>query len=121
MGYSVFRIDDVANRRGEDFLNRIVSAFSCVKNREVDEFLAYLVAQIGKNATLSKRDSIGGVQLLELAKNEIRAAQERVGGQMVFLEMEHGNAFLESFYHVEFVLILAFCAAIGYAAREAGF
>ena len=39
MGYSVFRIDDVANRRGEDFLNRIVSAFSCVKNREVDEFL----------------------------------------------------------------------------------
>ena len=167
MGYSVFRIDDVANRRGEDFLNRIVSAFSCVKNKEVDEFLfrnaldfsrrkmsithlvfsdetglfvgyftlthkpltipaaglsttslkrirrfskpdsggetytlsAYLVAQIGKNATLSKRERIGGVQLLELAKNEIRAAQERVGGQMVFLEMEHGNAFLESFYH----------------------
>ena len=59
---------------------------------------AYLVAQIGKNATLSKRERIGGVQLLELAKNEIRAAQERVGGQMVFLEMEHGNAFLESFY-----------------------
>jgi len=174
MGYSVFRIDDVANRRGEDFLNRIFSGFSCEKNAEVDNFLfrnaldfsrrkmsithlvfsdetglfvgyftlahkpltvpaaglsatfikrisrfskpdndgetytlsAYLVAQVGKNAKLSEKECIGGAQLLELAKNEIRAAQERVGGQMVFLEMEHGNMFLESFYRENgFVLL----------------
>ncbi len=36
--------------------------------------------------------------MLELAKDAIRVAQERIGGQVVFLEMEHGNAKLAKFY-----------------------
>ena len=59
---------------------------------------AFLVAQIGKNRNAENGRLISGAKLLELAKDSIRAAQARVGGQVVFLEMEHGNAKLARFY-----------------------
>lgn len=59
---------------------------------------AFLVAQIGKNRNVENGRLISGAKLLELAKDSIRAAQARVGGQVVFLEMEQGNAKLAGFY-----------------------
>lgn len=59
---------------------------------------AFLIAQIGKNRNVEQGRLISGTKLLELAKDAIRVAQERIGGQVVFLEMEHGNAKLAKFY-----------------------
>ena len=59
---------------------------------------AFLVAQIGKNRNVENGRLVSGAKLLELAKDSIRVAQARVGGQVVFLEMEQGNAKLAKFY-----------------------
>lgn len=59
---------------------------------------AFLVAQIGKNRNVENGRLISGAKLLGLAKDSIRVAQERVGGQVVFLEMEQGNVKLAKFY-----------------------
>ena len=58
---------------------------------------AYLIAQFGKNYQAGDA-SISGAELLPFAMNHIRRAQEEVGGQIVFLEMEHGNHKLATFY-----------------------
>lgn len=58
---------------------------------------AYLIAQFGKNYQAGN-GSISGAELLSFAMNHIRRAQEEVGGQIVFLEMEHGNSKLAAFY-----------------------
>lgn len=59
---------------------------------------AYLIAQIGKNYNAADGKLISGAQLLELAKDELRTAKKQVGGQVVFIEKEQGNAKLDAFY-----------------------
>ena len=59
---------------------------------------AFLIAQIGKNYLAEDGNLISGVALLELAKEELLAAKRKIGGQVVFLEMEHGNDKLSKFY-----------------------
>ena len=78
---------------------------------EVYNVAAYLIAQIGRNRNEEQEATISGRALMELAKSEIRVAQGRVGGQVVFLEKEQGNAFLEKFY--------ASCGFRTFGSREA--
>lgn len=59
---------------------------------------AFLVAQIGKNYLAAGGRLISGAALLELAKAELLAAKRKIGGQVVFLEMERGNDKLAKFY-----------------------
>lgn len=59
---------------------------------------AFLIAQIGKNYLAGDGKLISGAALLELAKGELLAAKRKIGGQVVFLEMEQGNAKLAKFY-----------------------
>ena len=85
------------------------SALSSTQRKRVERFskldpqsssytvAAYLIAQFGKNFQAGNA-AISGVELLSFAMNHIRRAQEEVGGQIVFLEMEHGNRKLASFY-----------------------
>ena len=58
---------------------------------------AYLIAQFGKNFKIGG-DVISGAELLSFVLNHIRRAQDEVGGQIVFLEMEQGNIKLGEFY-----------------------
>ena len=58
---------------------------------------AYLIAQFGKNFNAGNK-AIRGDALLSCAMNHIRRAQDEIGGQVVFLEMEHGNHKLAKFY-----------------------
>ena len=59
---------------------------------------AFLIAQIGKNYLAQNGDLISGVALLDLAKDELLVAKQKIGGQIVFVEMEHGNEQLAKFY-----------------------
>ena len=59
---------------------------------------AFLIAQIGKNYLADHGKLISGVELLDLAKGELLVAKRKIGGQVVFVEMEHGNAKLAKFY-----------------------
>ncbi len=59
---------------------------------------AFLIAQIGKNYLVQDGNLLSGVELLDLAKYELLAAKQKIGGQIVFVEMEHGNDFLAKFY-----------------------
>lgn len=58
---------------------------------------AYLIAQFGRNFQAGDA-AISGVELLSFAMNHIRRVQDEVGGQIAFLEMEHGNSKLAAFY-----------------------
>ena len=85
------------------------SALSSTQRKRIERFskldpltdsytvAAYLIAQFGKNFN-TDGNVISGAELLAFAINHIRRAQDEVGGQIVFLEMEHGNSKLESFY-----------------------
>ena len=59
---------------------------------------AYLIAQLGKNYNAADGKLISGGQVLDLAKDELRVAKKQVGGQVVFIEKEQGNANLDAFY-----------------------
>ena len=59
---------------------------------------AFLIAQIGKNYLAQNGELISGVALLDLAKDELLVAKQKIGGQIVFVEMEHGNEQLAKFY-----------------------
>ena len=59
---------------------------------------AFLIAQIGKNYLANGGRSISGSDLIDLAKEELLVAKAKVGGQVVFVEMEHGNDKLAKFY-----------------------
>ena len=59
---------------------------------------AYLIAQLGKNYNAADGKLITGGQVLDLAKDELRVAKKQVGGQVVFIEKEQGNASLDVFY-----------------------
>lgn len=60
---------------------------------------AFLIAQIGKNYLVEDGNMISGAELLGLAKKELLSAKQKIGGQVVFVEMEHGNEHLAKFYH----------------------
>lgn len=59
---------------------------------------AYLIAQIGKNYNAADGAIITGGQILDLAKDELRVAKKQVGGQVIFIKKEQGNAKLDAFY-----------------------
>ena len=59
---------------------------------------AFLIAQIGKNYLARNGDLISGEELLALARNRLLTAKEQIGGQIVFVEMEHGNDKFAKFY-----------------------
>jgi hypothetical protein len=85
------------------------SALSSTQRKRIERFskldagsdvytvAAYLIAQFGKNYAAGQ-NAIAGKELLALAMNHVRRAQDEVGGQVVFLEMEHGNTKLGAFY-----------------------
>ena len=58
---------------------------------------AYLIAQLGKNYSLSKEKQISGTILLEFALKTISALKYSIGGIIEFLECED-NDFLLNFY-----------------------
>lgn len=58
---------------------------------------AYLIAQLGKNYSLSKEKQISGDILLGFTLDTISALKYSVGGVMEFLECED-NDFLLNFY-----------------------
>lgn len=58
---------------------------------------AYLIAQLGKNFTNDANDKITGQQLLEIAIDEVKESQFKIGGIVVFLEAEN-NPKLRQFY-----------------------
>lgn len=58
---------------------------------------AYLIAQLGKNFTNDANDKITGQQLLEIAIDEVKESQFKIGGIAVFLEAEN-NPKLRQFY-----------------------
>lgn len=68
-------------------------------NEETNSFTAaaYLLAQLGKNCALDKREQISGELLLEAALAKILETQYIVGGVVEFLECED-NDFLLDFY-----------------------
>ena len=59
---------------------------------------AFLIAQIGKNYLAKNGNLVSGGELLALARNRLLAAKGQIGGQIVFVEMEHGNSKLAKFY-----------------------
>ena len=59
---------------------------------------AFLIAQIGKNYMVDGGKLISGSDLIDLAKEELLVAKAKIGGQVVFVEMEHGNSKLAKFY-----------------------
>lgn len=86
------------------------AALSGVQRKRVERFArlnaengaytvsAFLIAQIGKNYLARNGELITGEELLALARNRLLAAKAQIGGQVVFVEMEHGNAKLAKFY-----------------------
>ena len=108
MGLFVRNLVDVLKTEGEAFVANVINSFSCRYNHDVDRYLkedailfnvsAYLIAQLGKNYNAADGKLITGGQILDLAKDELRVAKRQVGGQVVFIEKEQGNASLDAFY-----------------------
>ena len=78
---------------------RLISRFA-ERNDETGSFTAglYLIAQIGKNYALPEECRISGGDLMSLALDKLRAAQDLVGGKMVMVEREADREKLLSFY-----------------------
>ena len=78
---------------------RLISRFA-ERNEETGSFTAalYLIAQIGKNYALPEDRRISGGDLMSLALDKLRAAQDLVGGKMVMIEREADREKLLSFY-----------------------
>ena len=78
---------------------RMISRFA-ERNDETGSFTAglYLIAQIGKNYALPEECRISGGDLMSLALDKLRAAQDLVGGKMVMVEREADREKLLSFY-----------------------
>ena len=78
---------------------RLISRFA-ERNEETGPFTAalYLIAQIGKNYALPEDRRISGGDLMSLALDKLRAAQDLVGGKMVMVEREADREKLLSFY-----------------------
>ena len=78
---------------------RLISRFA-ERNDETQTFTAsvYLIAQIGKNYAVEANRRISGKDLLDLAFDKLRAAQDLVGGKMVMVEREADREKLHDFY-----------------------
>ena len=78
---------------------RLISRFA-ERNDETRTFTAsvYLIAQIGKNYAVEANRRISGKDLLDLAFDKLRAAQDLVGGKMVMVEREADREKLHDFY-----------------------
>ena len=163
----VFQIGELLQTKGESYVRSRIAQFSCLHNKDVDDFLrddsieftnrmtsmthvvidaetqewlayftlahkpisieaailsgtqrrrmerfcrslsdkgefvvsAYLIAQLGKNGNVRECKPLKGDEIIEIALNQLREIQFKIGGQVVFLEMEKGNAKLTEFYH----------------------
>lgn len=78
---------------------RLISRFA-ERDEETGSYTValYLIAQIGKNYSLPKERRISGGDLMNLALDKLRLAQDLVGGKMVMVEREDNRKKLRSFY-----------------------
>ena len=58
----------------------------------------YLIAQIGKNFSVSEETQIQGAELLELALSRLRVTKKAIGGKLVMVERESDQPKLFDFY-----------------------
>lgn len=81
--------------------NRRLIARFAEENTEVGDYTAsvYLIAQIGKNYAIEEPLQISGADLLNMALDKLRAAQDLVGGKLVLVEREADRAKLLEFYN----------------------
>ena len=80
--------------------NRRLIARFAEENTEAGDYTAsvYLIAQIGKNYAINEPLQISGGDLLDMALDKLRAAQDLVGGKLVLVEREADRAKLLEFY-----------------------
>ena len=78
---------------------RLISRFSEV-NEETGNYTAsvFLLAQIGKNYAIQRQYQVSGRDLLEVALDKLRAAQDLIGGKLVLIERESERMKLHDFY-----------------------
>ena len=78
---------------------RLIARFS-EENTETGDYTAsvYLIAQIGKNYSIQEKLQISGKDLLNLALDKLRAAQDLIGGKLVLVEREADREKLLKFY-----------------------
>ena len=81
--------------------NRRLIARFAEENAEAGDYTAsvYLIAQIGKNYAIEEPLQISGGDLLNMALDKLRAAQDLVGGKLVLAEREADRAKLLEFYN----------------------
>lgn len=79
---------------------RLIERFA-EENTEAGDYTAsvYLIAQIGKNYAIEEPLQISGGDLLNMALDKLRAAQDLVGGKLVLVEREADRARLLEFYN----------------------
>ena len=79
---------------------RLIARFS-EESAETGDYTAsvYLIAQIGKNYAINEKLQISGGDLLDMALDKLRAAQDLVGGKLVLIEREADRAKLLKFYN----------------------
>ena len=78
---------------------RLISRFSEV-DEETGNYTAsvFLLAQIGKNYAIQRQYQVSGRDLLEVALDKLRAAQDLIGGKLVLIERETERMKLHDFY-----------------------
>ena len=78
---------------------RLIARFS-EENAETGDYTAsvYLIAQIGKNYSIQEELQMSGNDLLNLALDKLRAAQDLIGGKLVLVEREADREKLLKFY-----------------------
>ena len=81
--------------------NRRLIARFAEENTEAGDYTAsvYLIAQIGKNYAIEEPLQLSGGDLLNMALDKLRAAQDLVGGKLVLVEREADRAKLLEFYN----------------------
>lgn len=81
--------------------NRRLIARFAEENTEAGDYTVsvYLIAQIGKNYAIEEPLQISGGDLLNMALDKLRAAQDLVGGKLVLVEREADRAKLLEFYN----------------------
>ena len=81
--------------------NRRLIARFAEENTEAGDYTAsvYLIAQIGKNYAIEEPLQISVGDLLNMALDKLRAAQDLVGGKLVLVEREADRTKLLEFYN----------------------
>ena len=81
--------------------NRRLIARFAEENTEAGDYTVsvYLIAQIGKNYAIEEPLQISGGDLLNMALDKLRVAQDLVGGKLVLVEREADRAKLLEFYN----------------------